>query len=213
MLKKYSVLIGIVVSSIFMIIAISVYPGGSMYNEYAVGFDWKRNFISNLFATRALNGAENASRIWAYAGMILFPISYAMFFINMAKKIPDRNAAYIIKYAGIANILFTFLTVTPLHDLMLIISTSLFWTCLFIITVFIMKTRLHLFKVLCVICLLIFYYSVYLWGISNWNLLPITQKINFVTSTLLILGLEYFTKKEDFAHIKSKEHKELARNC
>jgi hypothetical protein len=213
MLKKYSVLIGIVVSSIFMIIAISVYPGGSMYNEYAVGFDWKRNFISNLFATRALNGAENASRIWAYAGMILFPISYAMFFINMAKKIPDRNAAYIIKYAGIANILFTFLTVTPLHDLMLIISTSLFWTCLFIITVFIMKTRLHLFKVLCLICLLIFYYSVYLWGISNWNLLPITQKINFVTSTLLILGLEYFTKKEDFAHIKSKEHKELARNC
>jgi membrane-associated HD superfamily phosphohydrolase len=213
MLKKYSVLIGIVVSSIFMIIAISVYPGGSMYNEYAVGFDWKRNFISNLFATRALNGAENASKIWAYAGMILFPISYAMFFINMAKKIPDRNASYIIKYAGIANILFTFLTVTPWHDLMLIISTSLFWTCLFIITVFIMKTRLHLFKVLCVICLLIFYYSVYLWGISNWNLLPITQKINFVTSTLLILGLEYFTKKEDFAHIKSKEHKELARNC
>lgn len=192
-----------------MIIAISVYPGGSMYNEYAVGFDWKRNFISNLFATRALNGAENASKMWAYAGMILFPISYAIFFLNMAKKIPDRNAAYIIKYMGIANILFTFFTVTPWHDLMLIISTSLFWTCLFIITVFIMKTRLHLFKVLCVVCLLFFYYTVYLWGISDWNLLPITQKINLVTSTLLILGLEYFTKKEDFAHIKSRGHKEL----
>lgn len=209
MLKKYSVLIGVIISSVLMIIAISVYPGGSMYNEYAVGFDWKRNFISNLFATRALNGAENASKMWAYAGMILFPISYAIFFLNMAKKIPDRNAAYIIKYMGIANILFTFFTVTPWHDLMLIISTSLFWTCLFIITVFIMKTRLHLFKVLCVVCLLFFYYTVYLWGISDWNLLPITQKINLVTSTLLILGLEYFTKKEDFAHIKSRGHKEL----
>lgn len=212
MFKKYAVLIGIVISSILMMIAISVYPGGSMYNEYSTGFDWQRNFISNLFATRALNGAENASKIWAYVGMILFPLSYAMFFINMAKKLPDKNAAYIIKYVGITNILFTFLTVTPWHDLMLIISTSLFWTCLFIITVFILKTRLHLFKVLCVVSLLIFYYSVYLWGISDWNLLPITQKINLVTSTLLILGLEYFTKQEDFAHIKLRGHKELAGN-
>lgn len=212
MLKKYSVLIGVVISSILMIIAISVYPGGSTYNEYSVGFDWKRNFISNLFATRALNGAENASKIWAYGGMILFPLSYAIFFINMAKKIPDRNSAYIIKYTGIANVLFTFLTVTHWHDLMLIISTSLFWTCLFIITVFILKTRLHLFKVLCVICLAVFYYSIYLWGISDWNLLPITQKINFATSTLLILGLEYFTKKEDFAHIKSRAQKALVGN-
>ncbi|MET3503509.1 membrane-associated HD superfamily phosphohydrolase [Mucilaginibacter rubeus] len=195
-----------------MIIAIWVYPGGSMYNEYAVGFDWKRNFISNLFGVRALNGAENTSRIWAYAGMILFPVSYAMFFINMAKKIPDRNVAYIIKYMGIANILFTFFTVTPWHDLMLIISTSLFWTCLFIITVFILKTKLHLFKFLCVVCLLFFYYTVYLWAISDWNLLPITQKINFVTSTLLILGLEYFTKQEDFAHTKAKGRKELMGN-
>lgn len=212
MFKKYSVLIGIVISSILMMIAISVYPGGSMYNEYSVGFDWQRNFISNLFAARALNGAENASKIWAYAGMLLFPFSYALFFVNMSKKLPDKNAAYILKYLGIANILFTFLTVTHWHDLMLIISTSLFWTCLFIITVFILKTRLHLFKALCIVSLLIFYYSVYLWGISDWNLLPITQKINFVTSTLLILGLEYFTQKGDFAHIKSRGHKEIARN-
>lgn len=212
MFKKYSVLIGIVISSILMMIAISVYPGGSMYNEYATGFDWQRNFISNLFATRALNGAENASKIWAYAGMFLFPLSYALFFVNMSKKLPDKNAAYIIKYTGIANVLFTFLTITRWHDLMLIISTSLFWTCLFIITIFILKTKLHLFKVLCVVSLLIFYYSVYLWGISDWNLLPITQKINFATSTLLILGLEYFTKKEDFAHIKARRYKELAKN-
>ena len=173
-----------------------------MFDEYSIGFDWTKNFMSNLFGTRALNGAENPSRIWAYSGMILFPISYAIFFINMAKKIPDKNAANAIKYGGVANVLFTFLTVTHLHDLMLIISTTLFWTCLIVITIFILKTRLHLFKFLCVACLLIFYYSVYLWGISDWNLLPIIQKVNFVTSTLLILGLEYFTRQEDFAHIK-----------
>lgn len=193
-------------------IAIAVYPGGSMFDEYATGFNWTKNFMSNLFGVRALNGAENPSRLWAYAGMILLPFTYGLFFNNMSKKIPDRNAAYILKYGGIVNIIFTFLTVTPMHDLMLIISTSVFWTCLVIITVFILKTKLHLFKFFCVVILLVFYYSVYLWGTSDWSLLPIMQKINFATSTLLILGLEHFTKPEDFAHIKTRSNRKLATN-
>ena len=104
---------------------------------------------------------------------------------------------------------FTFLTVTSLHDIMLIISTTLFWTCLIVITIFILKTRLHLFKFFCIVTLLVFYYSVYLWGISDWSLLPIMQKVNFFSSTLLVLGLEYFTKKEDFAHITPRSNKKL----
>ena len=212
MIKKYSVLTGIVISLTFMIIAISIYPGGSIFDKNTVGFGWTKNFISNLFATKALNGSENPSRIWAYLGMIFLPLTYAIFFINMSKKIPEKNAANILKYAGVLNILFTFLIVTPLHDLMLNISITLFWTCIVVITVFILKTRLHLFKFFCVVCLLIFYYSLYLWGTNDWDLLPIMQKVNFINSTLLILGLEYFTKQEDFAHIKPGTRKEYATN-
>jgi hypothetical protein len=208
MIKKYSVLIGVLLSLILMLTAISIYPGGSMFDKNSVGFDWTKNFISNLFGTKALNGAENPSRIWAYAGMILLPFSYALFFINMSKKIPERNAAVILRYGSVANILCMFLIVTALHDLMLNISITLFWTCIVVITVFILKTKLLLFKVLCIICLLIFYYSIYLWATNAWDLLPLVQKINFINSTLLILGLEYFTKKEDFAHIKPGRRKE-----
>ena len=127
-----------------------------MFDKNAIGFDWTKNFISNLFAAKALNGYENPSRIWAYLGMILLPLSYAIFFINMSKKIPEKNAGHILKYGGAVNILCMFLIVTPLHDLMLNISITLFWTCIVVFTVFILKTRLHLFKFLCVICLLIF---------------------------------------------------------
>ncbi len=210
MIKKYSVLIGIVISLILILIAILVYPGGTMFDKYSTGYDWTGNFMSNLFGRYAINGQENPSRAWAYLGMIFLPFTYALFFMNMSKKIPDKNAAYILKYGGMANVVFTFLTVTPMHDIMLILSTTLFWTCLIIITVFIFKTSLHLLKIVCVICLLVFYYSVYLWGISDWSLLPIMQKVNFVSSTSLILVLEYFTKQEDFAHIKSKRQKQLA---
>jgi hypothetical protein len=205
MIKKYSVLAGVVISLILMAIAISVYPGGTMYDETTIGFSWTKNFISNLFGIRALNGAENPAMIWAYSGMILFPCSYALFFIHMGKKLPEKNAGIILKYGGLANVIFTFLTVTRYHDLMLIISTTLFWSGIVVITIFILKTRLHVFKLVCIICLLLFYYGVYLWGTSNWDLLPIIQKVNFLTSTLLILGLEYFTKPEDFAHIKTKQ--------
>jgi len=212
MIKKYSVLIGVVISLILMIIATSVYPGGTMFNKNSVGFDWTKNFISNLFATKAINGSVNSSRIWACLGMILLPFSYAIFFLNMSRKIPEKNAANILKYGGAVNILCMFLIITPLHDLMLNISITLFWTCIIIVTIFILKTRLHLFKFFCEVCLLIFYYSIYLWAISNWDLLPTMQKVNFINSTLLILGLEYFTKQEDFDHIKRVRHKEYAAN-
>jgi hypothetical protein len=188
-----------------MIIAISVYPGGTMFDKNSTGFDQSKNFISNLFATKALNGDENPSRIWAYLAMFLLPVSYAIFFIHMAKKIPDKNAGYILKYGGVANIICMFLIVTPLHDLMLNISIALFWSCLCCISIIIiLKTKLYVFKVLCALCLLVFYYSLFLWGTNNWPLLPTMQKINFINSTLLILGLEYFTGAEDFASIKQK---------
>ncbi|HRI20123.1 MAG TPA: hypothetical protein PLA68_04195 [Panacibacter sp.] len=204
MIKKHAVLTGVVISFILMITAISIYPGGSIFNKNSVGFDWSGNFISNLFAEKALNGAENPSRIWAYLGMILLPVSYAIFFNNMSKKLPEKDARNILKYGGVANIMCMFLIVTSLHDIMLNISITLFWTCIIVITVFILKTRLYLFKFLCIVCLLIFYYSIFLWATNDWDLLPVMQKVNFINSTLLILGLEYFTKQEDFAHIKPR---------
>ena len=86
MIKKHSVLAGVTISLVFLLIAISLYPGGSMFDKNAIGFSWTKNFISNLFAAKALNGAENPSRIWAYLGMILLPFTYAIFFVNMSKK-------------------------------------------------------------------------------------------------------------------------------
>src|SRR5436190_22733983 len=92
MIRKHLVLTGVVISLILMLIAISVYPGGSMFDKNSVGFEWTKNFISNPFLAKALNGAENPSRFWACLAMIILPFSYAIFFINMSKKIPDKNA-------------------------------------------------------------------------------------------------------------------------
>jgi hypothetical protein len=202
MMRKHSVLIGISISLVLLLIASLVYPGGSLSDKNSVGFDWTKNFISNLFAAKAVNGADNPSRFWADGGMIFLSMSFAIFFIQFSKKIPVKSAANVIKYFGAAGMFCTFLIVTPMHDIMVAIASTLFLVSLFYITVFVLKSRLHLFKFLCILCLLIFYYTLYLYGFGHYEWLPIMQKVTFVSTIVLILGLDYFTRKEDFDHLQ-----------
>ena len=206
MIKKYSVLISLFISVILLVIATLVYPGGSLLDKDSIGFYWSKNFISNLFATKAINGSENPGWIWALIGMAFHSVGYGIFFINMSKKIPSRQWANILKFIGIANITFIFLIATPLHDVG-VISIILTLLGLFTITVFILKSNLHFLKFCCIICLLTFYCFFALFGFGYLSLAVIMQKVYVISSILLVLGLEYFTKYEDFIQIKSEEQK------
>jgi hypothetical protein len=206
MVKRYSVLICLVISVILIVIASLVYPGGSLLDKNAVGFGWSKNFISNLFASKAINGAENPARIWAIIGMAFHSVAYGIFFINMSKKISLRQWAKFLKFIGVANIIFIFLIATPLHDIG-VISIILTLIGLFIITFFILKSKLHLLKFCCIICLLTYYCFFLFFGLGYLGLAFIMQKVYIVSSMLLVLGLEYFTKTEDFIQIKSGEQK------
>jgi hypothetical protein len=197
MIKKHAVLSCIIISLVLIGIAISLYPGGSFHNETSVGFDWSKNFISDLFEKNAVNGAENPSRIWAIIAIAFHSLAYGIFFVNMSKKIINKHTSTVLKFIGIANILFIILIATPLHDIMVTLSSTLFLIALFYITVFIIKTKLHIFKVLCILCLMIFYFSLYLYGTQDLALLAIMQKVTFISAMLLIVGFEYFTKTED----------------
>ncbi|QSB26471.1 hypothetical protein [Flavobacterium sp. CLA17] len=203
MIKKYSVLICLAISVILIVVATLFYPGGSLLDKNSIGFQWSKNFLSNLFATKAINGSENPGRIWAIVGMAFYSVGYGIFFINMSKKIPSGQWANILKFIGVTNILFIFLIATPLHDLGAIsIILTLFG--LFIITVFILKSKLHLLKFCCIICLLTFYCFFFLFGFGYLDLAVIMQKVYNASAILLVLGLEYFTKYEDFTQIRSE---------
>jgi len=206
-IKKYSVLICLIISVILLVIASLLYPGGSLLDKNSVGFDWSKNFVSNLFAEKAINGLENPGRIWAIIGMAFHSVGYGIFFITMSKKIPLRQWAKVLKFIGVANLLFIFLIATPFHDLGTI-SIILTLLGLFIITIFILKSKRHFLKFCCIICLLTFYCFFTLFGFGYLGLAIIMQKIYNVSSLLLVLGLEYFTNYEDFIPIKSGEQRE-----
>ncbi|MCC7521114.1 MAG: hypothetical protein IT220_05730 [Flavobacteriaceae bacterium] len=206
MIKKYSVLISLSISVILMVIASLVYPGGSVFDQNSIGFDWSKNFISNLFETKAINGSENPSWIWATIGMAFYSIGHGIFFINMSKKISTRFWANVLKFIGVTNIILIFLIATSFHDLG-VISIILTLFGLFTITVFIFKSKLHLLKLLCIMCLLTYYSFFFFYGFGYMGLTVIMQKVYIVSSMLLILGLEYYTKYEDFIQIKAIEQK------
>lgn len=210
-MRKYSVLLCVLITIIFLLIATFLYPGGSILDKNSVGFTWSKNFFSNLFLPKALNGSDNPSRIWAFIGMVFHSIGYGIFFMHTARKIPHKHTELVLKSVGIANMVFTFLIATPLHDLMVTISSTLTMLGLFYITVFILRTKLHWLKFFCIASMLLFYLTLFLYGAGDWGLLAVMQKVTFLCFMLLVLAIEYFTKSEDFQLSKLQGTKKTLR--
>lgn len=194
---KYLVLFSMVASVIFITIAAMVYPGGSALDPESAGFNFTKNFFSNLFLPKAINGTDNPGRIWAAIGMGFHSLAYGLFFLNMSKKINAGLWARILKYIGLANFVLIVLIATPLHDLGTF-SIVLTLLGLFVVTLLLLKTKRHFLKVSCIICLLTYYafFIFYGFGMLYWAV--ILQKVYVLSSMLLVLVLEYFTKEEDF---------------
>jgi hypothetical protein len=198
---KYSVILCVILSVIFLIVATLLYPGGNILDKDSTGFDWSKNFFSNLFLVKALNGSMNPSRTWALIGMAFNSIGYGLFFFHTALKIPYRHTRMVLRIIGIVNMLFTFLIATPLHDSMVTVSITLTMLGLIYITASIFTTKLHWLKFFCVGSLLTFYYTFYLYVIGNWVQLAVLQKITYFCFVFLVLAIEYLTSKKTFTVI------------
>lgn len=206
MLQKHLILFGMILSLALLIISTFFYPGGSQSDPNSIGYDWLQNYLSNLFSPQAVNGLENGARPWAVAGMLVLSISFALFFVTFSKKIEHKGAARIIQICGVSAMGFAFLTVTPLHDQMVRIASTLSLLALFYITVFVLKSKLLLFKILSIVILLLLYTSIYLYySLTYLEFLPIMQKMAFGMTIAWALGLHYISTPEDFRFSKKTE--------
>jgi hypothetical protein len=204
MLRKYSILLGIIISILLLLVAARHYPGGSQYNKNSIGYDWKNNYLSNLFEEKTVNGSDNTSRLWAISGMLFLCASFALFFMEFPKKISSKGTAKIIRYCGVGAAIFSFLAVTPYHDTVITIASTLALISMFYITVFVFKSRLHLFGILSIVCLLAAYSCNYVYYTRSYvEYLPVLQKIALAITIIWILSLQYLTSITDF---QSKEN-------
>jgi hypothetical protein len=199
MVKKHLILIGIILGTALLLISTMFYPGGSQADLNSPGYDWKNNYLCNLFDIKAMNGAYNQARTWAVAGMFFLCLSVALFFIDFSEKIPVKSASRIIRFSGTGAMIFAFLTVTSYHDLMVTLANTLALVSLFYITFFIFKTKMNLLKLLTVFCLLIAYACTYIYYTRHYlELLPFLQKVDLLFILTWLLCLNYFTEPADF---------------
>jgi hypothetical protein len=203
MMKKYAILIGIIIGTFLLILATFHYPGGTYENVNSEGYDWVNNYISNLLRPLAVNGTENAARPYAILGVLFLTASFGVFFVKFSNRIKIKSASLVIKYLGILATILGFITVVPsMHDIMVTASSILTLLIFFYITVMVIKSKLSLMKVLSIIFLLTFYFGAYMYFTRSYlEYMPIMQKIIFLMKIVWILSLQYLTRKEDFQYI------------
>lgn len=124
-MKPHLPLIGVLCSICLFVWAATYYPGGTVDAANSEGYDWARNTISALFQPNALNGAPNPARYIAVPAVLMYCLSLGFVFAHIARKAPSKFHSKTIKIAGIGTMVYAFLAVTPMHDLM--VSIALFF--------------------------------------------------------------------------------------
>lgn len=199
MRKNHLTLVGILVSMALLFIATTQYPGGSQHDAQSIGFSWRQNYLSNLLNPLAVNGAVNAARPWAVAGVLFLCASAAWTFVRLAAKIQHKTSANIIRYAGVGAVLVGPLAATPLHDLVMIVSGTLLMLSLFYATVLSFKTKHNGLKALSVLLMLALYSTAFVYYTQiGLPYLPILQKLWLVLAISWLLAMEYGVKSGDF---------------
>jgi hypothetical protein len=202
---KNIVLLGLILSIGFLIVAGFIYPGGSPKNINSIGYSWTENYISNLLEYKAVNGMDNKARPFGVIGVVLLGISSGLAFVRLSKKVDSKKYSVVIKYLGlILIILSSLITIPSLHDTMVTLSSIATLLLFFYVTILFIKSKLLLLKFASIFLLLVSYGAAYMYFFrTGLDYLPIVQKTIHILQIILILGLEYLTIKTDFDHIKN----------
>ena len=120
--KRQVPLICVLVGFALVFLATRFYPGGTLGDPTAVGFDWWRHYLTNLFKPVALNGQKNAAMPYAVAGVWLYCAGMAQLFRQLAKAMASTKHGKWVQICGIAAMVYSALAVTRMHDLMVTIA-------------------------------------------------------------------------------------------
>jgi len=127
MTKHHLPIIGVLAAMVLFALATTRYPGG---------YDWANNTISALFQPHALNGAQNPARTIAVLAVFVFCVSMAVVFKWVSSSAKSRFHKKTIEISGIGSMVYAFLAVTPMHNVLVGVALLFFLTA--------MLTTLHM---------------------------------------------------------------------
>lgn len=191
-LKNYVSAIGIALALCLFVAATMNYPGGTTDSPNTVGYSWTHNFISTLFAPRALNGEANPARYFAVLSMLSLCLSIGLMFKQISTRVRSRVHGKTIEIAGIGTAVYSFLVVTRMHDLMVTIGLVFSLVALVATAHALYAERRWLlfgWGSLCIAVTLLGATMYY--GNVFYGFLPVVQKVIFVSSIGWVLAVYY----------------------
>lgn len=187
MKKDHLPLIGVLASLVLFALATARYPGG---------YDWANHSISALFQPRALNGAENPARPLAVLAIFIFCVSMGVVFKSISRRGKSRFHKKTIEIAGIGSMVYAFLVVTPMHNLLVGVGLLFFVTAMLVTLHMVYlegRSGLLYAGIVCLalpLCNAVMYYGNVLYGF-----LPIVQKTSAAMWVGWLLALQFAESK------------------
>lgn len=158
---------------------------------------WSQLTVSWLCSPSLPNGEPNDVRIPAVLALAILCSSLACVFqsiSNLTNVITERK---FIQIAGIGSMVYTFLTVTPMHDLMVNIALLFFLTSFLFISVMLHRRNYTLLMLLGICCIALKGISVSVYYLNHfeefWGLI---QKLSFCATTAWLAAVSLLLKKE-----------------
>ncbi len=185
-LKLLSIL-GILVAVSCLWIATMLYPGG---------YDWSRDYISTL-----LRGPSGPARLPADAGVLFFCVSIALVFVRLAHAVEFSKNSKVITIAGIGSQVYASLTITPMHDLMVTISSIFLLVAVLALTQALYVNREIGFFVFGCVCFVVLVASATIYYTGHYvSVLPRAQRAWLVLFTVWLMSLD-----RNFPRIRLRE--------
>jgi hypothetical protein len=106
-------------------IATLYYPGGSLFDKSAKGFQWTQNYWCNLLNAEALNGMHNTARPIAFAAMFVLAVSLVLFWYLFPLQAGlNRPQRLMTQVAGLLAMIIGVFVFTDLHDVVINVASS-----------------------------------------------------------------------------------------
>ena len=72
MIRKPSILIGVIVSTVLLIVSTKYFAEGSLYDSNSIEHGWKNNYLVNPFGIKSGNSSTNSPGINYFRSIIPF---------------------------------------------------------------------------------------------------------------------------------------------
>lgn len=180
----------VAIASFWLVVlyAITLYPGGTLFEPDRQGFDWLYNYMCDLFYPYTVKGGHNPSSAVGTGGLVIVIIGIAVFFYQFARYFSEHDLRRrLISICGPLGVGLVLLINTDLHDIIIGVASVISLIALYCMMRDLHESdmRHHLYVGYASLGLVVVNNILfYTYGSGTIKLLPVVEKLSF----LFVLG-------------------------